>query len=50
MKNKKLQPKQKVNEIATTPPKVSHKLSQLSVEELNQVSGGEITSYGGVQI
>ncbi len=49
MKNKKLQPKQKVNKIATT-PKASHEVSQLSVEELNQVSGGQITSYGGVQI
>lgn len=49
MKNKKLQPKQKVNKIATT-TKASHKVSQLSVEELNQVSGGEITSYGGVQM
>ncbi len=45
MKNKKLPPKQKVKKIATTP-----KVSQLSVEELKQVSGGDITSYGGVQM
>ena len=49
MKNQNVQPKQKATTVATKTQLTAFKLSQLSVEELDKVSGG-ITSYGGVQM